>query len=87
MSQKITEAELLEALAEATTGDGPEDARTLLELVGDTGFSPNRVRAALRACHTAGRLVVHYVCRRNIIGQRARVPAYTINAAKKRKRS
>ncbi len=89
MSERITESELLDALAEATAGTGPEDARTLNDLIADTGFARERLLAALRACHTAGRLVVHQVYRESILGRRSRVPAYTIAPARKssRKRS
>ncbi len=86
MSERITEAELLDALAEATAGNGPDDARTLHELMGETGIPRDRMLSALRLCRAKGRLVVHSVWRESILGRRVRVPAYTITATK-RKRS
>ena len=75
---KISEAELLDALASASRGVGPEDARTVAEIREDTGFSREKVMAALHASRKAGRLVLHHVERVGIDGRRARVPAYTI---------
>lgn len=88
MTVRITEAEILDALAAAAPGNGPEDARTLGELRAETGLSRERLLAALHACRKAGRLVVHQVYRETLLGRRARVPAYTITpSTTKKKRS
>ncbi len=87
MSIKITQADLLDALAEATAGNGPDDARTLNELVREHTIPRDRMLGALRAANEQGRLLVHYVYRTTILGNRARVPAYTFRASTKRKRS
>jgi hypothetical protein len=83
---RITEAELLDALAEANVGDGPEDARTLNELIAEHGIARDRMLAALHVCRSQGRLVVHQVSRETLLGRRTRVPAYTILPAKKKRR-
>lgn len=72
----ITTAELLDALASAS--QGPEHARTMLEIAAETGISPKRVRDALRAYEAQGRLSVHRVSRKAIDGRAATVPAYSI---------
>lgn len=84
---KITESELLDALAEATHGDGPDDARTLNELIAEHRIPRDRMLAALHVCRQQGRLVVHQVYRDTLLGRRARVPAYTILPAKRRRRA
>lgn len=80
-SVRITETELLEALAEATKG-GPDDARTTMELVEQTGQTRTTVTEALRALHRQGRLVVHQVKRQGFDGKYRPVSAYTILPAK-----
>lgn len=80
----ITESELLDALS--TASKEPEDARTIGELMTETGLSQKRVRAALHAFNSKQRLVVHRVTRTALDGRAASVPAYTILPAKKGKR-
>jgi DNA-binding IclR family transcriptional regulator len=72
----MTEAELLEALALASTA--PEDARTVAEMAEASGISKDRVRQALGTLQRRGRLVVHRVRRLDISGHPQLVPAYTI---------
>lgn len=74
----ITESELMEALAAATRGSQPDDARTMLELRAISGVSEKRVRATLVELNAAGRLRVHRVRRTALDGRSAIVPAYTI---------
>lgn len=83
----ITESELLDALAQAARGAGPEEARTCPELAAATGLSDKRIRAALKALQVQGRLVVHRVLRENLAGASQPVPAYTILPVKKGKRA
>lgn len=78
---RITAAELLDALAAALPGEGPANARTVQEIIRDTGLSPGRVRIALQSMQAAGRLELHRVTRPGIDGRAARVPAYTIRPA------
>ena len=73
---RITEAELLDALA--TAGAEPSDAKTVQELADDAGLSQPRVRKALRLLHRAGRLGIHRVQRADLSGRVQLVPAYTI---------
>ena len=82
---RITEAEILEAVANAYHGTADEDARTVPELAADNGVSRDRVRRALQAMAAAGRLNVHKVCRRGLDGRHSIVSAYTVTPAKKRK--
>ncbi len=85
---EITAAELLDALADAHGHAGPEDARTLNELIADTLVPRDRLLDALRALRAQGRLTVVSVVRESILGTRVRVPAYLIAPApKKRKRA
>lgn len=84
--ESITTSELLEALANATHGDSPAEARTCPEMAAEMGVGVDRVRRGLRALHAAGRLTVHRAKRTNLIGQSVLVPAYTIAPAKKRKK-
>lgn len=83
MATQVTEADLLDALAEATRGEGPDDARTVAELSDEAGISVKRVRAALVTLKKAGRLHAHVVVREALDGRAAKVPAYTILPAKK----
>lgn len=78
MSMRITESDLLDALSLATNGDGPEDARTLNELITEKKIPRDRMLDALKALRSAGRLTVHRVMRETIDGRRTPVPAYTI---------
>lgn len=81
-SLNITTAELLEALAAATTGEGPDHARTAQEMAREARITLSQVQKALRLLHVQGRLVPHRVTRVGIDGRAARVPAYTILPAK-----
>jgi hypothetical protein len=74
----VTESELLDALALTVPGDGPEDARTVAEMVQATGIYIRRIRHALARLQQEGRLTVHQVVRRDLAGRRSVVPAYTI---------
>lgn len=72
----ITEADLLDALATASTA--PEDARTVQQMAAEMGLSAWRVQSCLRALHAQGRLVMYKVPHVGIDGRRGKVPAYTI---------
>lgn len=78
MAGSITTSELLEALAHATNGDSPAEARTCPELAAEFGIGIGRVRSALHALRAQGRLVVHKAHRTNIAGVGTYVFAYTI---------
>jgi hypothetical protein len=80
----VTEADLLDALATASTA--PEDARTAQELATSHGVVLSRVQKALRALHVQGRLQCHHKQTVYMDGRRGRVPAYTILPAPKAKR-
>ena len=82
---KITERELLDAIALASRGDAPEDARTVAELCEETGRRGEAVRQALRKLQAQGRLVLHHREARNIAGRRVSLPAYTVLPAKRKK--
>ena len=84
---KITESELLEALARSMTGVGDVDARTGPEISEATGIPVQRVRTALKRAQTDGRLNTHRVVRRSISGAQMIVVGYTITPAKKQKRA
>lgn len=79
----ITEAEIRDALAEAT--NGPKEARTVQELVSDTGVAERRVRRALKALQIEGRLQAHTVRRPDLSGRMQPVPAYAILPAKRQR--
>lgn len=80
---RITEAEIMDALAAAAQGSAPEDARTIAELADAAGLSIVSTRQALRSLQRAGRLQVHRVRRPAIDGRMANVGAFTILPAKK----
>lgn len=80
----ITEGDLLDALASASTA--PEDARTMAQLSLETGMGVRKLTAAMHALNAAGRLRVHRVSKIALDGRRSLVPAYTILPAKKAKR-
>lgn len=79
----VTEADLLDALVASVSGDAPEDARTVQEMVRTSGLSEQRVRRALKTY--GDRLRVHTVMRPAMDGRLAKVPAYTILPAKKKR--
>lgn len=74
----ITENDILEALAAATSGRGPDVARTVPELVETTGLSARHVRSALKLYARQGRLEVYRVMRPRVDGPLAPAPAYTV---------
>lgn len=78
----ITESELLEALA-VSQQPGEEGARTVQEMVADSGLSDERIRKAIRAFQAQGRLTVYRVRRAAIDGSLRVVPAYSITKKKK----
>lgn len=77
MSIRISEAELLDAIAASVNG-GPSDAKTIQELMAEYGMPREKVRAALVQHNRDGRLRVHSVARRAIDGHLRKVPGYTI---------
>lgn len=84
MAGGITTAELLDALARATAGDGPDDAKTLSEWSDATGISPLRLKRAFHELQRQDRLLAHRVRRARMDGLMTLVPAYTILPAKKK---
>lgn len=83
---RITEAEVLDALAAAAAHTTPEDARTVEEMATEIGVAHCTIQRALKVFQRAGRLQVHH--RRNVRldGRPCLTPAYTIKPAPKRKR-
>lgn len=75
----ITQNELLEAVAASIT-TGPEDARTIQEIMQETGLSRERVRQALMQYNREGRLQSHPVVRRAIDGHFRKVPGYIVTS-------
>lgn len=86
MAPRVTESELLDALAKAAGGSAPEDARTMQELADAAGCSRRKVQDTLRMFQTQGRLRVHRVRRTRLDGVVQPVPAYTILPAKRAQR-
>lgn len=76
--ETITETELLDALAAATAGRGPANARTVTELAAKANVTRIRVSKVLHEMKRAGRLRVHRVTREALDGRQAMVVAYTI---------
>lgn len=62
-SEVITQAELLDALAEAMGSRGPAEAKTIMEITRATGLGEKRIRAALQSLKEAGRLRKHRILR------------------------
>lgn len=83
MTTSITQAELLDALAQAARGHEPEDALTTNEMAEAAGVQTDRIRAALKQVQREGRLTPHKVRRVGIDGRAALVVAYTIAPAKR----
>ena len=81
---RITEAEILNALAAAASGNAPSEAKTMTELQDETGVSPLKVQRALKEYQKQGRLAAHRVQRAAIDGTLRWVPAYTILPAKRK---
>lgn len=82
---RITQSEILETLAAALKSDAPEDARTIRELMRETGEDRSKITEALRALHEEGRLRSYQVKREGFDGKMRPVPAYTILPAKKKR--
>lgn len=80
---QVTESDLLDALAAATPGHGPESARTTQEMMAATKLTMHSVSKALRQLQATGRLQAHRVPRPAIDGVMRLVAAYTITPAKK----
>lgn len=83
-SLRITETEMIDALARAVRTGGPEEARTTTELQMSTGLALGRLKKALRVLYAEGRLVTHEVLRISYDGRPRPVPAYTILAKAKK---
>lgn len=81
----VTQAELLDALAEAMQGAAPSDAMTVGEMASAKGIHAGRIRKALQQLKADGRLVVHRVTRLDIGDRPQQVMAYTILPAKKKR--
>ena len=75
---RITESELIDALAAAASGDAPEEAKTAQELATETGVVLSTTQKALRALFQQGRLQTYRVRRIGMDGRNTLVPAYTI---------
>jgi hypothetical protein len=74
----ITENELLAALT--VTTDAPDNAKTVRELVKETGLPKNRIKQALFQFQDEERLIVHQVLRVGLDGRPRPVPAYAVLA-------
>lgn len=85
-TMRITESEIMAALAAAAAGDAPDEARTSQEMATAAGVSVRHVVAALKLFQAQGRLHVHRVMRMALDGRRATVAGYTITPAAKRKK-
>jgi DNA-binding IclR family transcriptional regulator len=75
---RITTADLLDALAEASKGSAPEDARTVQQMADEHGIPNSTVARALRTLAAQGRVMSHRVPHVGIDGRHTTVPAYTI---------
>jgi hypothetical protein len=82
---KVTETEILEALAAAMEQKGPEGARTMAELQQATGQTAGKITVGLKSLQAQGRLRVHRTFRMAIDGTRRISPAYEVLPAKKGK--
>ena len=74
----ITQDDLLQALADAMTSAGPDDAKTFAELEDAHGIGSSRLRKLLRRLHQQGRLEVINVKRPSLSGVLQPIPAYRI---------
>lgn len=83
---KITETELLEALATALqpTSKAAANAWTMNELVAATGCSSKTIARALNRLKVDGRLVMERVTRQDLMGRSSPVPAYRILSTKRK---
>jgi hypothetical protein len=75
---EITENELLAALS--VTEAVPSGAKTVRELVKETGLPRNRIKQALERWQDEGRLLVYQVLRPGLDGRVRPVPAYAVLA-------
>jgi hypothetical protein len=80
----ITEGELLDALAHAMPGKGPDDAKTLREIAQASGLDERKVRTALQQLQVQGRLQTHKIQRARLNGHPMTYTGFTILPAKKR---
>lgn len=77
----ISEHELLDALAGAMAeSNGPEEAKTVNELMAEKNMARVKVMMALRVLDRQGRLACFRVKRRALDGVDRFVPAYTVRA-------
>lgn len=81
---EITTAEILDALAVSRRPNDPEGAKTIQELMRETGFEKTKVTSGVRRLWLRGRVVVHQVLRAGMDGKMRPVPAYTILPAKRK---
>lgn len=72
----VTTEELLAALVDESSA--PENARTTVEIMEETGLCRKTVTQALRRIHREGRLVAHQVKRTSFDGKTRPVSAYTV---------
>ena len=79
-TERITEAELLETLAQHLRGTTPDEARTVNEIMGDTGWGKVKVTRVLQKLQAQNRLVPHRVYRTAIDGTMRPSTAYTMLA-------
>lgn len=80
----LSEAEALEAIAAATSGTTPKQAKTVQDIMGACGLSRDVVRRALGRLAMQNRLEVHQVRRPDLSGRINQRPAYVV-LPKKRK--
>jgi hypothetical protein len=73
---EITENELLAALT--VTSEAPDNAKTVRELVKETGLPKNRIKQALERWQDEGCLLVYQVLRPGLDGRVRPVPAYAV---------
>lgn len=81
---RITEAELIDALARSVAGSAPKDAQTVAELAATWECQRSKVTRALGILQRQNRLVVHRKNAIGIDGRNLSVPAYTVLPAKKK---
>ena len=83
----LTVAEMLDAIQKAVTQiDAPDDAFTVDDLMGATGWNNARVRRTPKVAKAQGRLQVVRVQRETIAGVQRPIPGYVLLPPKKAKR-
>lgn len=82
---RVTEADLLEALAEAGPKPAPPHALTAAELRDKLGLNRSTLKKRLQQLKDEGRLEVWITNRRDVTGRPVGVPAYTITASKRKR--